>query len=289
MSHEHAGAHSDQEDYTFNASALGLGGVLHHGRRKTVIPSLASVALPPTGGEGSALVENYDRNGISFTRAESRVAGYPIRDTYFTTYSDILVTNLSVFDRFTVAVMHLTVASSRDTRHDETQFSLHAMYRGVAIDGDEVVPDLDIDLCVNSDYDRLAGELAGEVEPDLAAVDEKKKRLLAGIGRREPIRSSLIRSLQIRPRDGNYDVEQRKGNVLRVPGFATIHFGELLVKPGRRRVNLLRFEFSGRIEADHLEAVPAARLEALESHADGGGTLTVGSGDGNGAPVWPKS
>lgn len=292
MSQEHAGAVHGLEDdfYTFNASALGLGGLLQQGRRKVVIPSAASVALAPTGGEGSSLIENFDSHGITCTRAESRVAGYSSRSTYFTTYSDILITNLSVFDRLTVSLMHLTVASTRDTRNDESNFSLHAMYRGVMLDGDEVIPELDLEMCINSDYNRLAS-LIGDGGGKTAAIDEKHKQAIAGIGRREPIRSSVIRSLQIVPADENCgEVDVRKGNVLNVPGFAKIWFGELLVKPGRRRVNLLRFQFaphSAMMESDHMESVPMSALETHET-SHGGGTLTVGSGDGNGAPVWPR-
>jgi hypothetical protein len=294
MSQEHAGAvHPTQDDfYTFNASALGFGGLLQQGRRKIAIPSQASVALAPTGGEGSSLVENFQSHGISCTRAESRVAGYSSRDTYYTTYSDILITNLSVFDRLTVSLMHLTVASTRDTRNDDSSFSLHAMYRGVMLDGDEIIPELDLDMCINSDYDRLAAAIAGDTGKT-AALEEKNKRMINAIARREPIRSSVVRSLQIRPTDDHCDdVEVRHGNVLNVPGFAKIYFGELLVKPGRRRVNLLRFQFApnsaGMMESDHMESVPMSSFQNLETH-DGGGTLTVGSGDGNGAPVWPQA
>jgi len=60
--------------YVFNASAIGLGGILTSPKRK-IIPSLASVALAPTGGEGSSVVENYDEGGIAFDKAQSTVWG----------------------------------------------------------------------------------------------------------------------------------------------------------------------------------------------------------------------
>jgi hypothetical protein len=295
MSQEHAGAVHGLEDdfYTFNASALGFGGLLQQGRRKIVIPSAASVALSPTGGEGSSLIENYDSHGITCTRAESRVAGYSSRSTLYTTYSDILITNLSVFNRLTVSLMHLTVASTRDTRNEESSFSLHAMYRGVVLDGDEIVPELDLDMCVNSDYKRLAETIRDRQSAAISAkqppAHDQSNELVRAIDRREPIRSSVVRSIEIRPGDDCGEIEQRNGNVLSVPGFAKMHFGELLVKPGRRRVNLLRFQFApnSAMEMDHLESVAMSALESHES-SHGGGTLTVGSGDGNGAPVWPR-
>lgn len=275
----------DDDQYTFNASALGLGGVLQQGRRRIVIPSQASVALAPTGGEGWSSIENFASHGISCTHVESRVAGYEARHNFFTTYTDILVTNLSVFDRVNVTLMHLTVASSRDTNSEETLFSMHAMYRGVEVDGVDVFPELDVDLCMSSDYDRLANALP-------APRDEaKKKKLAGGLARREPIRSALIKSLQVQPRENGVAVQKLPGNALPVKGLGTVYFGELLVKPGRRRVNLLRFDFERMPEMDHHESVPSEAMAMAvreTGHLGGGGSLTVGSGDGNGAPVWPN-
>src|SRR5436309_13821209 len=77
--------------YVFNASAIGLGGVLTSPKRK-VIPSLASVALAPTGGEGSSIVTNYDDgDGISFDRAETRVWGSSHSGNIYATRADVMV------------------------------------------------------------------------------------------------------------------------------------------------------------------------------------------------------
>ena len=131
----------EPKDFTFNASALGIGGVLQYPDRTIVVPSLASVALPPTGGEGSSLVENYCRDGISFTRAETRVTGYPVGGgPTHTTVCDILITNLNVFDTLKVAMMTATLTSTHDSRDskDDSRFDLRAMYRGVMVGEDQV-------------------------------------------------------------------------------------------------------------------------------------------------------
>src|SRR3954447_2085574 len=91
--------------YVFNASAIGLGGVLTSPKRK-VIPSLASVALAPTGGEGSGIVTNYDEgDGISFDYAETRVFGTSQPDNIYATRADVTINNLNVLNQLQVASM----------------------------------------------------------------------------------------------------------------------------------------------------------------------------------------
>jgi len=100
--------------YVFNASAIGLGGVLTTPRRK-VIPSLASVHLAPTGGEGSAIVTNYDEgDGITFDRAETRVWGSSHSGNIYATRADVMVNNLDVFHQLQVESMWASVTSIRE-------------------------------------------------------------------------------------------------------------------------------------------------------------------------------
>jgi hypothetical protein len=261
-------------EFTYNASALGLGGVIEQGGRVTVIPSLASVALAPTGGEGSAVVENYSRDGISFSRAESRVVGYKTSGKVYTTISDIFITNLSVLGRLKVALLQGTVTSTRHLDADDSTFDLHAMYRGVEADGEELIPAVDVDLCSSSTYEDFAKRIESNV-PEFAerfgvapdALTDTLRR------RREPIRGSLVSAMHRSDRS-----LVGRGNKLEIPGLGNVRFGELLVKRGRRRVNLLRFEF-GRSSGD---------ADGREAPEDFNGDLTVASGDGNGIPVWPN-
>ena len=270
--------------YTFNASALGAGGLIDRAGHRTVIPSLASVALAPTGGEGSAVVDNYDCDGLAFTRAESRVAGYRLgsSSSLFTTFCDIYITNLSVFDRFRVALLHGTVTSTRDVNDDESRFEIHAMFRGVEIDGQEVVPQLDLELCSRSSYGAITDRMLESASK--GAESSGAARLRRGVERREPVQTSVVRELAGGPLS-------TKGNALPMPGLGVVHFGELLLKPGRRRLNLLRFEFGGAPQPAP-PPQPAGEgkmmaMMALSSSSPLSGSLTVGSGDGNGAPVWP--
>ncbi|HYO76237.1 MAG TPA: hypothetical protein VE010_07205, partial [Thermoanaerobaculia bacterium] len=186
---------TQRTEYTFNASAIALGGYFTRGGRQILVPSLASVALAPTGGEGWANVTNYDQDGIAFTRAESRVSGYETSRNFFTTYSDIYITNLSVFDTVRVAMMHAAVTSTRDTNcpADEATFQLHASYRGIEIDGYEVVPEIDIHTC-GADYRSLLKKALAEL-PDAdrnLSVASRRDALERG----EPIRDTIVKGLK---------------------------------------------------------------------------------------------
>lgn len=261
-------------EFTYNASALGLGGVIERGGRVTVIPSLASVALAPTGGEGTAIVENYSRDGISFSRAESRVFGYKTSAKVYTTISDIFVTNLSVFDRLKVALLQGTVTSTRHIDADDSMFELHAMYRGVDVDGDEVIPSVDVDLCGRGTYDDFARRIEQDVPLFAQQFGVEADALTETLRkRREPIRGSLVSAMHRSDRS-----LIARGNKLEIPGLGNVRFGEMLVKMGRRRVNLLRFEFGS----------AGSDADGREGPEDFGGSLTVASGDGNGVPVWPN-
>jgi len=266
-------------DFVYNASALGLGGVINHaGGSTTVLSSLASVALAPTGGEGSALVENYSKDGISFARAESRVAGFESKPDLFTTYTDIFVTGLSVFERFKVALMQVTMTSTRHIAESDSTFDLRAIYRGVEADGEEIIPAIDVELCNAGTYGDFKSTLQGNVEQYAARLNVPEASLIEAIKvDRQPILGAIVSG--VHRRDKSLACQ---GNKLTIENFGTVRFGEFLVKPGRRRINLLRFTFG---------KDGAAGPQTLQLRADAGdsGSLTIASVDGNGVPVWPHS
>lgn len=285
--------------FTFNASALGLGGVITENGCTTVIPSLASVALAPTGGEGSSRVENYCVNGISFTRAETRVIGYETSEDVFTTTTDIMLTNLNIRDRLKVALMQATITSTRRLDKDDSDFNMHAIYRGIELDGDEIEPTLDVDLCSGpsgkaSNFHDFLKKLKKNVKKSADLVGVSEENLRDALTRnREPLLTTLVTATHMR-KYGKI-VSSSVGNRLPVEGLGNAYLGELLVKRGRRRVNLLRFDFGEQRPAPHPQrqaanAGLAAAGEPIVALLDGPGTtgaLTAGSGDGNGQPVWP--
>jgi hypothetical protein len=161
------------------------------------------------------------------------------------------------------------------------------MFRGVELDGEEIIPQLNLELCSRSSYSAIAGRILdshAEASTDKGALE----RLRRGVERREPIQTTIVRELSCSGR-----ALTARDNMLDVDGFGTVHFGELLLKPGRRRLNLLRFELGtpprppvapDRSEGDGQRMYAMAMSSTISPLS---GTLTVGSGDGNGAPVWP--
>lgn len=295
--------HAQGFTYHYNASALGLGGVLkNRNGATTIIPSLASVALAPTGGEGSSEISNYDKDGVSFSTARSFVAGYDSGYRTFTTTCDIYITNLNLFGRLKAAILQTSISSTREvlangdiaieSDPDKARFSMHAMIRGLTIDDEEVVPEFDLDLCECSTYEqftsKIGGNGVGAYARQFGIEEHDLKNVL--VAKAQPIRASFVRGLRHKPTD---KFGPRKGFKLPVKKFGNVHFGELVVKPGRRRVNLLRIDFDSTVGLRGREEPQAAMMMAgaesllLPSPPPKDGTMTILSTDGNGAPSWP--
>jgi hypothetical protein len=277
-------------EYSFDASVLGLGGYYVRDGRQTLIPSIASTVLASSGGEGWSSVTNYDTPDIGFTRAESRVRGYETSPGFFTTISDIYITNLRMFDRVRIALLQATVTSTRDLSIeglDEAEFQLHAVYRGIDVDDEEIVPQIDIEVC-QATYQHLRGRIN-------AAVDANQSRssgfdLPSGpLSDGDPIRSTIVHGLAHK---GPFEARGR--NELLVPGLAKLRFGELLAKRGRRKVSLLRLDFNPGPPPDvhpvpDEDARPVSRAFAAAAEGlSGSGSVTIASVGGNGEPIWPR-
>jgi hypothetical protein len=279
--------------FTYNASALGAGGIVEQGNRTTVISSLASVALAPTGGEGSAVETNYFSEFLAFSRAETRVKGFRQDEKTFTTYADVLVTDLSVFGRLRVALMQATVISTRNIDEKSSRFQLNAFYRDISVDGKDVVPEIDVEISsaipTYEEFEKLLEMKKKKRDKDLVRrfgakdVDE----LLKVVKQKETVQGSIVQSLEHRA-----DLQPDQ-YVLPVKGLGTAFFGELMLKPERRRVNLLRIELDGNqtetlsVSGKQLRRMRARVVAAEEGAADTGGSMTIASVEGNGSPILP--
>jgi hypothetical protein len=268
--------------YSFNGSAIGLGAVLRSGGVKTVIPSLASVALAPTGGAGSAVCENYNDHGISFTRAESRVFGTDIGDGIYTTYTDVYITNLNIFDRLRIALLNATISSTHNLKLNESSFDVRTTYRGIDVDGKEVVPEYDAMLCSAPTYNDVVNTLKADLEgykQRWKAAPMQLETALKESNPLKPLGGSLVKDLK------GTDIEKHSNHAIEVPGLGRAHFGEFLFKPGRRRVNLLRIQLGMFADAaPAVEGLMASPIVLQDLNGNGGGDLTVGSVEGNGSP-----
>jgi len=266
--------------YNFHANALGLGGVLRSGGVKTSLPSLASVVLAPTGGNGSAVVENYNANGISFTRAESRVFGSEVSDTIYTTHSDVYITNLTIFDRLRIALMSATLSSTRDVNLPDSSFEINLVYRGISIDGAEIIPILDGTLSGSPTFRDVQAALNSNVNEYASRFGMTPTALLDVIENpspREPISGALVRDFTV----PNGVALTHSGHAVDVPGVGRAHFGEFLFKPGQRQVSLLRIKIgSGPATGD----TDGRNFSVLSSGGGDDGDLTGGYLEGNGSP-----
>jgi hypothetical protein len=267
--------------YTFNASALGLGGMLKSGGVTTTVPSLASVALAPTGGEGSAVVENYSKDGVEFTRAESRVVGSQISDDVYSTYADIFITNLTLFAKLKIALMQATVSSTRDVNLPDSEFDVRLMFRGISIGDDEVIPSLDLDLCNALTYGAFATKVRSNLGGYATAFGHPTPQTLdnaLGIVT-QPVRGTLVKTAN----SSKFGVIRRQGTAIRVPKFGKVHLGEFQFKPGQRRVTLLRLELDSN-EPGFSEYAPVFQsLGGAPEYGD----ISIASVEGNGSPIGP--
>lgn len=274
--------------YDYNASALGLGGVLKNADGTiTGVPSLASVHLAPTGGEGFAEVSNYSKDGVSFTTARSSVFGSDVGYRTFTTRSDVYITNLNLFGRLQAAILQMSVTSTRivedidvsdeeaiavQSNPDNARFAMSAMVRGLVIDGVEVIPEYDLELSACPTYEQFRNRIDGGIGTYASQFGVEQTTLAKVLTRNvQPIRGSFVRTLQYAQTDA---FEPARGVRLPVKSFGTVHFGELVVKPGHRHASLLRIDFDSGLGSN--EEVPVSS-----------GSMTIANNVGNGAPSWP--
>lgn len=242
-----------ESKFTYNASALGLGGTYLQtnadgGVERVVVPSLASVALSPSGGEGSCIVKGYNRNGVSFSRAESSVVGYRQKADEYVTHSEVRIKNLNLFDRLKIELMHARVVSTHFDRRNqpESKFELVATYENIEMDGKEVVPVLDVDLTENCPtYSHFSAHV-GKSLKEYAERFGMKERILENMLKRQDnpaLRASLTQDIQVRDKVTKAPIRaERKAYGLKVPDLGHANFAEYQVKAGRRRVTLLRLD-----------------------------------------------
>jgi hypothetical protein len=304
-------------EFTYNASACAAGGVIQKRNGEfVVIPSLASVALAPTGGGGMTTLKDYHSEAVSFTSAHTEVFGREVAPMTFTTQTDVYITNLRVFDVLSIALLRATVTSTRrvdpaNPHDDDHAFDLEASYHGVEVWNraagrrQEVSPKVDVSVKSIKRYQHLQSILDGPGNAEFTAADgtrllpcaDKKmllKRFNADVDttlkheldQKNPILGTLIEDVESAV-TRNERVARTHGKLhkLFIPNFGTVRFGELMLKPGRRRVNLLRIE----LMENELAALQGDEDEPFnEAVADyQGGSLAMGSVEGNGSPLFP--
>jgi hypothetical protein len=281
--------------FAFNASALAFGGRIQQ-PSSDVIPSQASVALAPSGGEGYETVRNFDYKGIiTFDEASVYVSGSEHGDIR-NTLASVTIKNLNVLN-----LLHADLLSSRITsRHVLGELEGEITFHGTSaenlrIGGKPANVNFNHDFFARyPTHEKLAAAFAAPAEEsDIPVVRElinadaqnsrsgayqsPKKRVAELLADRYcwnpkdcvngapndhgTIHCSLVDSI-----DGIDVVDdsqfkdpaelrsrhpvRRHGYIVKVAEFGSIKIGELIIKPGERRLNLLRFQFGCPIMGD---------------------------------------
>lgn len=290
--------------FTYNASALAGGGVIEKADGSVlIVPSLASVALSPAGGGGVAVQHNYSSPEVSFSFAETRVLGREIGTNVFHTETNVYITNLRVLDVLSIAALQANVKSTHavdpDNHDDDHEFELDASYVGVVAHDPKtrtshpVAPRIDLSMKGLRRYRDLQTLVErtpkGRGRQKLLERfdDASEDKLREALGKGRPILSSLVETVEDEaPAKRGTARLARHANKLHIPGVGTVRFGELMLKPGRRRVNLLRFEFGpNALMSLRGGNVPQEDEEGPELYS--GGSLTMASVEGNGSPLYP--
>lgn len=277
-------------DFAFNASALGAGGVIERGNVITTLPGLGSVVLPSTGGEGRTAVSNYYSEELELAQAETRVSARQFAErnprtgkdeARFVTWTSVLMKGVSIFSRVHVGEMGMTITSTRGFEDDDDhEFQIRIWFRDIRIDKRNLEIGIDEGLMRMRRYDELQSFLGSKSRAASVAKrhDAPPEKLAKALKQRKHVRVSLVESIK--------GWETPALATIDVRGLGTFRFGELMLKPGHRRVNLIRASL-GPPKNEH--EANAASLMAEEPFVESptGGSMILGTGEGNGTPIEP--
>jgi hypothetical protein len=274
--------------FAFNASALAFGARFEQ-PECGIIPSQASVALAPTGGEGYQTVRNFDYKGIiTFDEASVYVSGSEHGDVR-NTLASVTIKNLNVLNLLHVDLLSSRITSRHVVGQEEGEITFHgSSAENLRIAGRPVRVNFNHDFFARyPTHAKLAAAMAGQAsESDIPGMRQliEMDAEVSGSGTGQPYKKNVAQVLADRycwnakdcvegaPNDhgaihcsladsiDGIDVVddtrfndpaelrsrfpvRRQGYVVTVAEFGSIKIGELIIKPGERRLNLLRFQF----------------------------------------------
>ncbi len=247
--------------YAYHAHALALGARFDLPTPDT-IPSVAAVSLPRTGGEAYATVRNFSYKGIiSFDQATSYVAG-SFHDDAYNTMAMVSIENLNILDMIYAArvVTRVSGRHTKNTPESEITFA-GSGFEGLSIAGVPLRADFHHSLFANyptfKKFEAMTGNDLGAMARDACWERSDKVQQKDGV-----ISCTVLRS--VKP-DLAEPVAWQNGHVIHVHQFGTIYLGQVIMKPGYRRLSMIRVELG----------CPFV------------GVLEAGGGEGNGTETWP--
>jgi hypothetical protein len=190
------------------------------------IPGQASASLSQTGGEAYSRVEGFNWKGlITFDDASSYTTGSRDHGAY-NTLATVTVRNLNVANMVHADLVVARVTSKHlpDAPEGEITFA-GSMIRGLIVAGEPI----ELDFChssfaSNATYESFTRNV-GSLQHTSPIVDAEKN----------VVTSSLVRGI----RGSSAKVN---GYTISVPEFGTIYVGQVLMRPGYRRISMLRFD-----------------------------------------------
>src|SRR6185436_4547993 len=87
-----------------------------------------------------------------------------IGDGIYTTYTDVYITNLNIFDRLKIALMSATISSTHNLKLNESSFDVRTSYRGIEVDDEDVIPEYDEALCLAPTYSDVVRAVKGDIK-----------------------------------------------------------------------------------------------------------------------------
>jgi len=207
------------------------------------IAAQAAVVLPESGGSLTRRVENYDDGVVRFAEATSEVTGVERDGVAFTT-STVSIRDVDIMNIVHADRVVLRTTARRAIGDSEATFS----FAGSRLDGLTVRGEA-VDLVIDTQRFDRARTFAALREKVRSECDD------SAIERYGAISDSIVRSINLASLGTN------NGYALPIEGVGTLYLGHVIVKPGERRLAMIRLDLGRR------------------------GLINVGLNDTNGEPV----
>lgn len=254
--------------FYFNADANSLGGFIETPFQK-IVPSQASVSLPPVGGHATTQTEAFNFEGIISCRsAYTRVTGTQVApDGAWSTTVTSVVEGLNILEVVTAErlVAQVSVVYPRDGRYLEISLA-GSQFDRLRLGGCDASPRLNPTLLGAartsikfSVFQQTGREQARKIVENAEAGRDEFRWVRDRFGwmLRDPEEDRCVLCSLVDSLDGSVPGTSF-GHVVEIPDFGRIFLGELLVCPGSVQFSWVRAELgcsvSGAVSASSARA-----------------------------------
>ncbi len=250
-----------ERTFLYHANATGVSGRITLPYDE-VIPVQAPAAIPVTGGQSSARVENFRyRDILSFRSATSIVSGdFSVKDQAYETLMSAVIEGLNILEVVTADLIVARITSKHPKDGAEPSIiPLGSYFENLRIAGCKVDAPLNTEQFVQcSRYSVLRHTINED-----STMRARLSYGFADVSAQPPngaLLCSLASEVNVHCRDVKAD-----GHAIHVPHFGTIYLAEFLITPYSRSITMLRAQLGSSVE----------------------GQISSGGGSGNGQPYPP--